>query len=62
MASRYSLQTIHLLQENTHETLTKTLRSSGVARRSVFLGAGWRNHDVGSGTATAATARLSNDY
>jgi len=62
MASRYSLQTIHLLQENTHETLTKTLRSSGVARRSVFLGAGWRNHDVGSGTATAATARLSDDY
>jgi hypothetical protein len=62
MASRYSLQTIHLLQENTHETLTKTLRSSGVARRSVFLGAGWRNHDVGSGTATAATARLSDGY
>jgi len=62
MASRYSLQTIHLLQENTHETRTKTLRSSGVARRSVFLGAGWRNHDVGSGTATAATARLSHGY
>jgi len=62
MASRYSLQTIHLLQENTHETLTKTLRSSGVARRAVFLGAGWRNHDVGSGTTTAATARLSDGY
>jgi hypothetical protein len=62
MASRYSLQTIHLLQENTHETLTKTLRSSDVARRAVLLGAGWRNHDLGSGTATATTTSISDSY
>ena len=55
------LQTIHLLQENTHETLTKTLRSRDVARRAVLLGAGWRNHDLGSGTATT-TASLSDSY
>jgi len=62
MASRYSLQTIHLLQENTHETLTKTLRSSDVARRAVLLGAGRRNHDLGSGTAATTTASVSDGH